>query len=800
MFDIVGDLRHAVRSVRKAPGQTALIVSTLAIAIGSTTIGFSFADTIMLRGLPIAEPGDTIIMYAIDPRQPDRRVGVFFDDYLDFRERVRSVEQLSAWSRERSTLVRGGSAYVTEVSRVAGDLFAAWGIRAHLGRVLRPGDDRPGSPRVAVLEHHYWQRMFGGSASVLGETIRIDGVPHEVVGVLDPSIEFGNFANVGVWASLPLERGAARDARSVMVTGRLVDGATVETAAAEIASLARAIEREYPATNRGRSVLVLQSNRAIGGPNFWIVMTLLIAAVALIMVIASANVAGVLLARAAARQREFGLRVALGARRSRVFRQLVAEGLLLAILGGGGGLLTAEGGLRLIRSIEADEIFQQIVVDWHEVAFVGLLAIATPLLFSLAPALAAMRTNLPALLNAHGPRVATSVGRGRQLLVVAQLTLAVTLVTVGGLILRTATAMSTVPTGFDPSHLLLFTLTVDDATHPEAATRRQMIQEIETRLGLTAGVISAGALDPLPAVSIEANAPIEIDGRPIAEGEPAPWAHVVTVDADALTTLGIPLLAGRGLSLNDIETDAPVALISAVAASRYFGGVDQALGRRLNIRSRGVVRARQIVGITGDARNVEPERGIPPRVWVPLAEPRSVAFVVRTAIDPGGLAPAVREVVRDVAAGLPIEGLETYEQAISRRMGSDRVIQGVMLSFASVALLFAATGLYGIVAFNASQRRAEFGMRFALGAKVRDVAGLVVGQAFRLLGIGLPIGLLGGLAAARAMQSMLYGVTPLDSLNVIGVVALLSMVTLTASLVPAWRAARIDVVDSLRAE
>ena len=799
MFDIIGDLRHAVRTARKTTGQTLLIVATLAIAIGSTTIGFALADTLMLRGMPIAEPDDTVIIYAVDAREPDRRTGVFFADYLDFRERTRTLERLSVWSRERSTLVRNGGAYVTEAGRVAGDLFGAWGIHARLGRVLREGDDRPGAPRVAVLAHHYWQTMFAASPSVIGETILVNGTAHEIVGVLDPAIELGNFVNVGVWTALPLERGGPRDARSVVVTGRLVDGATTAAAAAEIAGFARQIERESPATNRGRGVLVLPSNRAIGGPNFWIVMTLLIAAVTLIMVIASANVAGVLLARAAARQREFGLRVALGARRSRVFRQLVTEGLLLALLGGIGGLATAEAGLRLMWSVEAEEIFRQIVIDWHEVAFVAILAVATPLLFSLAPALAALRSNLPALLNAGGPRIASSMGRGRQLLVVAQLALAVMFVTVGGLLLRTAAAMSAAPTGFDPSRLLVFTLTFDDTTHRGAVVRRQIVRDIERGLQQIAGVSSTGALDALPAVSIEPTVPIEIDGRPTSDDEPAPWAYVISADSDALETLGIPLLAGRELTPSDIENDSDVALVSRVAALRYFGTVDQALGRRLTIRSRGAARERQIVGVTGDARYAEPERGIPPRVWVPMSDPRIVSIAVRAAAEIA-LAPSVRQVVREVAPMLPIEGLETYEQSIARRMGSDRVILGMMVSFALVALLFAATGLYGIVAFNTSQRVAEFGTRFALGAQTRDVVGLVLGQAFRLVGIGLAVGVLGGLAVARAMRSMLHGVTPLDPVNLLGVVMLLILVTMAASVVPAWRAARLSVVNALRSE
>ena len=800
MFDIIGDLRHAIRTARKTAGQTALIVLTLAIAIGATTIGFALVDTLVLRGLPVAEPEDTVAIFALDQRQPDRRAGVFLDDYLDFRARATTLERLSGWSQARATMVRRGEPYATTVGRVAGDLFGAWGLRLQLGRGLRPGDDSPGAPRVAVLADHYWRQMFGASPSVIGETIMIDSVPHEIVGVVDPAIELGTFSYIALWVPMALERGVSRDAISLVLTGRLANGATVEGAAAEMASIARSLEAEYPDTNKGRGTLVLVSNRAIGGGNFWIVMAMLVLAVVLVMAIAAANVAGVLLARAVARQREFGLRVALGARRSRVFRQLAIEGLLLAILGGIGGLAAAEGGLRLIRSVDAEPIFQQIVIDRHEVLFVALLAVVTPLLFSLAPAASALRTNLTTLLNAGGQRSGATRGRARAALVVAQLALAITLVTIGGLVLRTGSAVAQAPNGFSPGRSLIFTLGFDERTYPDATARRRLVEAVRSRVEQTAGVQRAGVIDSFPAVSVESPAPLEIDGQAVVNGQPALWANVVAIGGATLEALDVPVLSGRGLTDADVEADASVALVSREAARRYFGPGTEALGSRVTIRSRGVARELQIVGITGDARNLDPERGMPPRVWVPMAAPANVGYVVRAVGDPGAIVPAVRQAVRDVAPGVPIEGLESYAHAIERRGGSDRVIMGLLTSFALVALLFAATGLYGTVTYSVSQRRAEFGTRFALGAQVRDVAWLVMGQAFRLLGVGLVLGLAGGLAAARAMRGLWYGVTPLDPFNIAAVIALLAVVTVAASLMPALRATRVDVVTVLRSE
>ena len=357
LFDVIGDLRHALRAVGKTPGQMLLMVVTLGVGIGFTTIGFSFADTVFLRGMPIADPDRTVIVYGLDARDPADRSPVFASDYLDFRERAQSIEHLSAFSQHRATLLRTGiePARVT-VGRVTGDLFGVWGLRPQRGRGLRAGDDRPGAPRVAVLSDHFWRQSFDGSADALGSTILLDGVPHEIVGVMSDDVEFGNFANLAAWVPFERQSRPERDLTPLLVTGRLAEGRTVAAAAAELDILAQQIAVAHSDTNRGRRSLVLGSSRALGGPNVIVVMTLLVGTAALVTVIAGVNVAGVLLARTVARRREFALRVALGARNGRVFRQLLAEGLLVAASGAAAGLAVAETGLRLIRSVDAEPI------------------------------------------------------------------------------------------------------------------------------------------------------------------------------------------------------------------------------------------------------------------------------------------------------------------------------------------------------------------------------------------------------------------------------------------------------------
>jgi putative ABC transport system permease protein len=791
---LVGDLRNALRLALRTPGQTLLIVGTLGVAIGTTTVGFSFADTIVLRGLPITDPNAAVIVFGVDSRDPERRAGVFVSDYLDFRDRARSVERLSTWAQTRVTLRRRGAdpARVT-VSRVSGDLFGVWGLHTQVGRGLLASDTVLGAAPVAVLSDRTWADLFARSPAVIGEEVLVDGVQHTVVGVLTPDIEFGTFANIAMWVSYPLPQNETRDLSPVVVTGRLAPGATIEHAAAELRTIATALEQEHPASNRGRQVLVLQASRAMGGPNFWLVMTLLVGTAGLVTIIASVNVAGILMSRAVARQREFALRAALGARRVRVFRQLLVEGVLLAVAGGAAGLLVAEVGLQLIRSVEAEPILQQLLLDWHEVVFVTLLSLCTPIVFSMAPALAAFRVDLVTTLNASTVRSGGTGRRFRETLVVAQLALAIALAIVGGLVARTANAHYRAANGFDVENVITFIVSLD-----QTATSGRRLQTVRTMLdqfrehGLSADIIEA-----LPAVATESTAGLVSHDANVTAAEP--WVHATAIGSGTLDTLRVPILEGRMFTAAEIDSAAPVVLVSAETARRYFSNTS-IVGRHIDLRRGDTTRAYQVIGVTGDVRNADPERGTPPRVWVPFADPTTVTFVVRHPGDAAASARAIREVARAVVPGVPVESLESYTRAIARRQGSDRVAMGMLLTFAATAVLFAAIGLYGTVALTAALRRVEFATRYALGATTRDVMRLVLTQAVKLVAIGLVPGLTLGLLAGAAMRQLLFGVTPFDPVNVLIVLLLLAVVALVASMAPALRAARIDIIDSMRAQ
>jgi putative ABC transport system permease protein len=384
----------------------------------------------------------------------------------------------------------------------------------------------------------------------------------------------------------------------------------------------------------------------------------------------------------------------------------------------------------------------------------------------------------------------------RDMLVAAQLALAVALAIVGGLVARTASAQMSAPNGFEPSGLLTFTLALESRT--PTATRQRLVYELSERLR-DRGMTAVGALDTLPAVAIEGSTAIEPPDHTNDSGTPVAWAHKVVVDQDAFDALRIPIVSGRGFTSADIAGDGRVVVVSRETTRRYFDGEDDAVGRALVIHEGSELVTYQIIGVTGDVRNTDPERGMPPRVWVPMTDPTTVTFVARSSGDIAVATAVIRDAVRELAPGIPLESLETYARAISRMQGGDRVAMGMLISFASVAVLFAAIGLYGTVALSANLRRPEFATRYALGAQVGSVASLVFREAFKLLLIGLVPGVALGLLAASGMRKLLFGVTPLDPLNLLTVVALLTVIAVIASLAPAIRTARLDLVKVLRA-
>jgi predicted permease len=800
MFDMSSDLKSAIRNLLRAPGTSVTIIATLALAIAATTVGFSFADFAILRGMPVDDTSRVIDLRGVDPRQGNDRARLSLPNAFDIRARATTLERLAAFQSGRATLIEHGAATSLDVVRTTGDFFAAMGQKPFLGRLFQDEDSRQSAPPVVALAHHYWQQVLGGDPAAIGRTLMLGTTPHTIVGIVRPEMEVGNLSVIDVWIAVPFTASGERADRSYNVVGRLKGDTAFATAAAELETISAGLVRDYPEVNKDWRWRIQPINVAMAGRTFWLVIALFILAMTLIMAIASANVANLILVRAAARRREMAVRLALGAGRFRVARQLGLEGLLLSCAAGALALPVAQLGLRVIHGIDAEPALRQMTIDAHEVTFVAALVLLGPVLFSLAPALVALRGDLRGVLQSGGIRVMGGGGRMRASLVVLQVALASMLLVTAGLAVRSQIRLAGLEVGVRVDRALTFVAAFEPEEYPTSASVIAVRESVIQRLSAVPGVLTARAADALPSLKDGRMVSLEIDGRPLASATERPWALAMAVDDAFLATLNVPLLHGRWLTADDLRRDNGVALLGRTAAVKYFGQPDRAVGRRMTTIDNGVSRAYEIVGVTGDVLTRDIELGPQPQIWTPLRDARNVTVVLTTAGDESTVAPAIRRAVFEVAPMVPLQGLESYRSAYRRMRASDYVIIGVFSAFSLLAMVLAATGLYGVVSFTVSQRWSEFGTRFALGAQTRDVIGLVLLQSLRLVGTGLAIGLAAGILLARAMQSALFNVSPVDPANLTTVAGLLTAVAVIASVFPALRAARVDVVRALRAE
>ena len=796
-FELSSDVKTAFRSFARAPGTSALIVFTLGFAIAAATIGFTFADLALFRGLPVDDTSKVISVEVNDAQ--GSMTGVYRvsgPDFLDYKARATTIEAASAFRYASAPLIRNGQSQTIRASYATGEFFTAMGQHAYQGRVFAAGDDQPGAPLVAVLAHHYWVREMASRANVIGTTLQIGREHYMVVGIASPEIEFGSIGEIEMWLPLRIDASSQRDLRTLRFVARLKDGASFDQAAAELAAIGGALAQEYPATNAGWTVRLVPINDLIGGGGFWVVIALFLLSIALLMAIATANVSNLVMVKTLARSRELAVRTALGARKGRLIRQFLTEGALLSIIAAALSLPLAWGAIRLVAAVADQEIFRQLRIDIHELSFVATLALICPLMFSLSPIRLMLRPDLRHVLAAGGSRGTTGTSRGRGVLVVVQMALAVILLTVSSLALRSMRELYAAPTGIETSKLLLFTLEFNEAQYPAIDGARAAAAATFDSLAKVGGVETTAIVDALPILGDRGPIMMTIDGQVAAPNEARPTAVVTGASHGLDRAMGLRMLAGEWWR----EGTADVAVVSEEAARRYVGGADRAIGRRVSLMHGERTLDARIVGVVSDIANTDRTQLPPPRVWVPLAQStRRFTYLLR-ADQPVALVPAVRSVVAANAAAIPLESLRTFDEGLVRAASSDYAVVGVLTAFAGLALLLAATGLFGVVSYTAAQRTAEFGTRMALGARAADLVYLVARSSAMLLAIGLTIGLAGGIGIGFLMKSVLYGLSPMDPVTLGSVIALLAIVTITATAIPAWRASRIDPVIALRSE
>ena len=795
-LDLRGDVRTALRMLHRNPGTSSLIVATLALAIAAATIGFAFADLALFRGLPVDDSARVVSFNASDAHGSTFRGRVSAPDLLDYRARSTTLEELAGMHDGRVALIKNGQSLTLTASYATANLFAAMGQAALIGRAFREGDDAAGAAPVAVLSHHYWRDEMHGRPDAIGRTLQIGREHFTVIGVLAPEMEFGNLGEVDVWLPKHLDPNGARDLRNLRFIGRLRAGVTFDRAAAELAAIGDALATEYPVTNAGWKIRLIPIRDLTGGEGFWVVIFLFLFSIGLLIAIATANVSNLIMVRAAARARELAVRTAMGAKAGRLLRQFLIEGFVLSAIAALVAVPAAWTALRLIGAISPDQVFQQIVIDWHELAFIAMLTLICPVAFSLASARLIVRPDLREVLATQGGRGSTARMRGRGVLVIAQVALAVVMLTASSLAAKSIRAAFDQPLGMTVDRLLIFAMEFNDVLYPDAESAQAAVAAARDAIAAVPGVSTITAVNALPVLGDQGMIAIAVDDRPVPVGEATPMAVVTGARADAPSTLGVTLRGGRWWS----EGTTTEAVISETTATRYFGGVDGALGRFFSMQDGGSRRVYQVAGVSTDVANTDRTSRAPARVWVPLpASTRRMTFIVKGQ-DPSALAGGVRSVVATVAPAVPIENLQTLSEAMQRAESSDYVIIATLAGFAVVALLLAAAGLFGVVSYSAAQRTAEFGTRLALGATAFDVIRLVARQSLGLVAIGLAVGLAGGIAVGFTMGSLLFGTSPADPATIAGVAILLTTVSLIATALPAWRASRIDPVIALRDE
>jgi putative ABC transport system permease protein len=799
--EIMQDLRFGFRMLIKNPGFTLIAVLTLALGIGANTAIFSVVNAVLLRPLPYAEPERLVWLWDTSPQLPTSTASL--PDFLDWKEQNRSFEHLAAYQKGNMFLETGDGTRDTPVGLVTPEMFALFRVNPILGRTFTAEETLPGRSRVAVLGYALWQNRFGSDPNVVGRTIELSGAAHMVIGVMPAGFSFPNQAEL--WRPLPIDPNQLdRGPHYLYIVGRLKHEATLTRAQAEMSAIAARLAQQYPEQIAGHGVK-LEPLRDVIVENIGPALFILLGAVGFVLLIACANVANLLLARAGARQREIAVRTALGATRLRIVRQLLTESFMLAVGGGAAGLFIANLGVNWLVSLGPGTIprVHEISIDPLMVGFTLLISLATGVLFGLAPALQVSRPDFTDALKESGRSSAgVQQNRLRSALVISEVALSLVLLIGAGLLIRSFAKLNQIDPGFDLDRTLTIGVTLLPNKYKEDDRVASFYAQLLERAATTPGVASVGAISDPPLLGGTSDY-FTIEGRPPVAREERPLASYRVVTPRYFESMGIPLLSGRDIAESDTKQSPNVAIINQTLARRHFTG-ENPLGRRITLQ--GQERAPLvIVGVTGDVRDLGLDEQPPPIVYVPfLQDPlsknyqRSMSIVVRTKVDPGAIAGSLRATVTSLDQRLPIYALKPMSEVLRDSLARRRFNLILLSVFGGVALALAAVGIYGVISYSVAQRTREIGIRLALGAQKRDVLKLVVRQGMISALIGVALGLLAAFALTRLMGTLLFHVSVTDPLTFAVISLLLILIALLACTIPALRAIRLNPVAALR--
>ncbi len=791
------DLLYAIRNLARNPGLFAVAALTLALGIGANTAMFSVIHAVLLRPLPYGEPGRLVTIRAQIPSMNVRGAFVEYNTFVEWwRARSRSFESMAAFTPASANLTSGEQPQRIRMLRVSGNYFAVIGMRPALGRDFLSEEDQPGAPRVAILSDGLWMQRFGGDRGVLGRGIVLDGESYTVVGVLPAA-----YALSPEELFTPIAHSGARDRTmpTVGAYGRLKPGVTVQAARAEIGGLCRGWVKQYPyPKDWGALVLPLRDYLVRDVRASVLVLG---AAVALVLLIACANVANLLLARAGAREREIAIRTALGANRNRIVRQLLTESAVLGAIAAAIGLLLAWGLARALVAIELPfPLLRDVSLDLPVLGFTVAATLITTLLFGLAPAFAAAHTGLVENLKEGGRGSGESLRRTRfrSALVVAEVALSLLLVIGATLTVRSLARLLAVDPGFKPERVLTAGVTLPESGYREPERRLNFFRAVLERLAAAPAVNSAGMVSHLPFGGVKAGTDVVAEGAPPPRPGDQNIAFLRSIDPGYFRTLQVKLLRGRWFTPRDPEGP-PVAIINETLARLLWPRQDP-LGRRFgSLRSTARL---TVVGVTADIRNTSLAEEPDPEYFVPYTQTpaMTMSLVVRTPLDPMRLASTIRAAVRELDKDVPISEVAPLETSISRSTMVRRFSVSLLGAFALIALLLAAVGIYGVISYSVTRRTPEIGVRMALGAARGRIAAMVVGRAVMLGAIGVAIGLAASAALTRLLRSMLFGVSATDPAVFAAAAVFLLVIAALAAYIPARRAAAVDPLIALRHE
>ena len=797
------DLRLAFRMMVKQPGMSLLAIVALALGIGLTTTMFSIVNGAFLRGLPFEESDRIYVLSRLNLAESDwsRDETGSLHDYVDWRERQTSFEDLAAFYQRTANVV--GPDGTPERYRgvwITPNTFRVLRAAPVRGRDFRDGEEQPGAEPVVIISDKVWRERFKADPGAIGRPLRVNGTAMTVVGVMAPRFAFPSSSDLWSVALVDIDPAKRAESRSVSVMGRLRANVSRDQASAELATLGRQLEQELPEIWKGYTIIAKKYlEEFLGSETIGALLTMLVAVFG-VLVIACANVANLVLARAVDRTREVALRTAIGASRSRVIRQMLTEVLVLASLGAAVGLAIAQLGVTLFNRATVDTnppFWIDIRIDGTVMAFVTLVAVVAAVVSGVVPAWRASRTDLAAILKDEGRSTGLRLGRFSKGLVIAEMALSFGLLVVSGMVIRSIVNITNVDFGFAMNDVLGARVTMPEAEYPDPERRRQFADDVLAKVQALPGVISAAL-----ATDLAPNAPtsrIRIYGETYATERDQPNARFATISPEYFTVLRAGLLRGRLFNTGDREGTEPVALVNQHFERKFFP--KGALGQRFAVGREQDPEWRTIVGVVPNLGFGETTQGeVPEGFYFPMAQqaPASFSIAVHTAGPPTALTGSIRAAVRSVDANMPVFSVMTLEEAKNQNTWPFRVFGSLFMAFGFAALFLATVGLYGVMAFSVSKRTQEIGVRMAMGAASGDVLRLVMRQGLWQIGLGMALGV--GLAAALAsfMTVLLFGVEPYDPVMFIGIAAVLGVTALLACLIPARRAARVDPMVALR--